>query len=94
MALIAISRRDPPDSYARLVANENVQLVEWDALRLTLAEAHAIAAARAHLNDADLNRLFETSGGWAAGFTLLLEASRRNEGSTPGAGAKTEREVD
>ena len=87
MVLIAISRRDPPDVYARLVVNENVQRVEWDALKLTLEEAQAIADARARLNDADLGRLFETSGGWAAGFTLLLEGSRRDEDSTPGAAA-------
>jgi LuxR family transcriptional regulator, maltose regulon positive regulatory protein len=87
MVLIVISRRDPPDAYARLVANENVQLVEWDALKLTLEEARAIAGFRAHLKDEDLGRLFERSGGWAAGFTLLLEGSRRDEGLAPGAGA-------
>jgi LuxR family maltose regulon positive regulatory protein len=85
MALIAISRRDPPGAYARLVVNENVQLVEWDALKLTLEEAQAIADARARPNDANLGRLYELSGGWAAGFTLLLEGSRRDEGATPGA---------
>ena len=87
VALVAISRRDPPDVYARLVVNENVKLVEWDALKLTLQEAQAIADARARPNDAELGRLYESSGGWAAGFTLLLEGSRREEGATPGAGA-------
>ncbi len=87
VTLIAISRRDPPDCYARLVANENAQLVEWDALKLTLEEAQAIALARARPNDTDLVRLYETSGGWAAGFTLLLEGSRREEGALPGNGA-------
>ena len=86
ITLIAISRRDPPDCYARLVANENVQLVDWDELKLTLEEAQAIAQARARSIDADLVRLYETSGGWAAGFTLLLEGSRREEGTTPGNG--------
>ena len=63
VVLIAISRRDPPDAYARLVANENVQLVEWDALKLTLEEARAIAGFRTRLNDEDLGRLFEKEAG-------------------------------
>jgi LuxR family transcriptional regulator, maltose regulon positive regulatory protein len=87
VTLVAISRRDPPQAYARLVANENVQLVEWDILKLTLEEARAIAGARARLNDEDLGRMFQRSGGWAAGFTLMLEGSDRDEGLAPGAGA-------
>ena len=54
MTLVAISRRDPPEAYARLVANENVRLVEWDILKLTLEEARAIAGSRARLKDEDL----------------------------------------
>ena len=87
VVLVVISRRDPPDAYARLVVNENVQLLEWDALKLTLEEARAIAGFRTRLKDEDLGRLFERSGGWAAGFTLMLEGSRRDDGSAPGAGA-------
>ena len=55
-------------------------------MKLTLEEARAIAGARLQLNEEDLSRLHEKSGGWAAGFTLLLEGSRRDEVSTPGAG--------
>jgi LuxR family transcriptional regulator, maltose regulon positive regulatory protein len=84
MVLIAISRRDPPDAYARLVANENVQLVEWDALKLTLEEARAIAGVRSQLNDEDLGELHEKSGGWAAGLTLLLEIPNREGNAVAG----------
>ena len=84
--LVAISRRDPPDAYARLVVNENVQLVEWDDLKLTREEAQAIADARSRLDETKLARIYETSGGWAAGFTLLLEGSHREQGATSGAG--------
>jgi DNA-binding SARP family transcriptional activator len=86
-ALIVVSRRDPPDCYARLIANENVQLVEWDALKLTIEEARAITVARGGLSDKDLRQLHERSGGWAAGFTLMLEGSRREESSAPGVAA-------
>lgn len=79
--LIAVSRRDPPDCYARLIANEHVAFVDWDALKLTLEEARMIAANRASLPEAEIKLLHEQSGGWAAGLTLMLEGSRKNGGS-------------
>lgn len=81
MVLIAISRRDPPDTYARLIANEHVELVDWDHLKLTLEEAREIAATRMSIDAVEIERLHATSGGWAAGLTLLLEG-RRRAGST------------
>ncbi len=78
MALVAVSRRDPPDMYARLIANEHVALVDWDQLKLTLDEAVAIAAARLDLPVPEIERLHATCGGWAAGLTLLIEGRRRN----------------
>ncbi len=86
-ALVVVSRRDPPDCYSKLIANENVHLVEWDALKLTIEEARAITAARGGLSDNDLRQLHERCGGWAAGFTLMLEGSRREQSSAPGAAA-------
>ena len=41
ITLIAVSRRDPPDCYARLIANENVAFVDWEDLKLTFEEARA-----------------------------------------------------
>jgi LuxR family transcriptional regulator, maltose regulon positive regulatory protein len=83
MLLIAISRRDPPDTYARLIANEHVELVDWDQLKLTLAEACEIAATRMSIDAAEVERLHATSGGWAAGLTLLLEGRRRAGSTSP-----------
>lgn len=77
IVLVAISRRDPPDTYARLIANEHVELVDWDRLKLTLDEAREIAQSRMPIDAAELERLHATSGGWAAGLTLLLEGRRR-----------------
>jgi LuxR family maltose regulon positive regulatory protein len=85
--LVAVSRRDPPNCYARLIANENVHLVEWDTLKLTIEEARAITVARGGLSDNDLSQLHERSGGWAAGFTLMLEGSRKEENAAPGIAA-------
>ena len=49
MTLIALSRRDPPDCYARLIANEHVALVDWEDLKLTLEEARVVGAGRIQL---------------------------------------------
>jgi ATP/maltotriose-dependent transcriptional regulator MalT len=67
-SLLAVSRRDPPNCYARLIANDRVAFIDWDDLRMTLEETTAILAAR---------------GGWAAGLTLMLEGRRRSSGAAP-----------
>jgi len=77
VTLIVVSRRDPPDTYARLIAHENVGLLDWDDLKLTLEEARAIAGARAALTAEELARLYVQSGGWAAGLMLLLQGTRQ-----------------
>ena len=90
--LLVVSRRDPPDCYARLVANENVDIVDWDDLKLSLDETTAIAKARVPAMDAsEIERLYEQSAGWAAGLTLMLEAYRKSNGVSPG--LPTERET-
>src|SRR5262249_18192249 len=89
--LLVVSRRDPPDCYARLVANENVETVDWDDLRLSLEETTAIAQARLPaVGQREIQHLYEQSGGWAAGLTLMLESYRRSDGAS--LGLPTERE--
>jgi LuxR family transcriptional regulator, maltose regulon positive regulatory protein len=75
--LIAVSRRDPPDAYARLIANDNVRLVDWDDLKLTMEETQSIARSKANVEAGEIGRLHELCGGWAAGLTLLLEHERK-----------------
>ena len=80
ITLIAISRRDPPDCYARLIANENVQLVDWDDLQLTFEETRLIVEAKGAVGSLEeIERLHQQSGGWAAGLTLILDGYRKNE---------------
>jgi LuxR family maltose regulon positive regulatory protein len=82
-SLVAVSRRDPPSCYARLIANDNVGFIDWDDLRLTVQEAQAIVAARSNLSTKEIERLHAESGGWAAGLTLMLEGRRRSEVAAP-----------
>lgn len=78
ITLIAISRRDPPDCYARLIANQNVSLIQWEELRLSPQEAFAISAKRATLTQKEFDTLYQACDGWAAGLTLMLERLKRN----------------
>ncbi|MGD2141809.1 MAG: hypothetical protein PVH25_15565, partial [Burkholderiales bacterium] len=72
--LLAISRRDPPNCYARLIANGNVAFLEWNDLRLTLTEARDIIATRIpDLETGEVGLLFQHCDGWAAGLTLMLD---------------------
>ena len=81
--LIVVSRRDPPDCYARLIANERVALLDWEDLKLTLDEARAIASLRAPVPEQALREMHVQNAGWAAGLTLMLESFRRNAEPEP-----------
>jgi pentatricopeptide repeat protein len=92
ITLIAISRRDPPHCYARLIANEHVSFIQWEDLRLSREEAQAISAKRATLSREQFELLYRASDGWAAGLTLMLERLKRN-GIEPEAVAAETREA-
>ncbi len=91
IVLVAISRRDPPDSYARLIANENVGIVDWDDLKLNIEEARTIIGARlSGIEDIEAQRLLDESGCWAAGLTLMLDSYRNRNGAPAGLPAERE----
>ena len=74
--VIAISRHDPPQSFARSIASEQVDSIGWTELKLTLPEAHAIGRLRG-VDVSLLEGLHVRSDGWAAGLTLLMERARQ-----------------
>lgn len=78
-SLIAVSRRDPPSHYARLIANESVSVIDWDDLKLTLDEARAIAARKGCCDQELVVLIHEHTAGWAAGLTLMLERAKDAE---------------
>jgi len=73
VCLVAISRRDPPNVYSRLIANEYVSFLDWDELKLTVDEVEAIGRARGVREPETIRALHTRSGGWAAGLVLMLE---------------------
>jgi DNA-binding SARP family transcriptional activator len=76
--VIVISRNEPPQGYARLQVNENIGLIYWSELQLTLEECEQIAHKRARSAVGNVEQLHAQSNGWAAGFTLLLESLQRS----------------
>ena len=72
--VILISRSDPPRIMVRLRANQAMEVIGWDELRLTQQESNAIVRQRGHaLPDHALTELYERTQGWAAGLILTLE---------------------
>ena len=90
--LLVVSRRDPPNCYARLLANDNIGFIDWDDLRLSLDETRLIVSARGTFTLPEIERLHKESDGWAAGLTLMLEGWRRSDAATPN--PTTERHFD
>jgi LuxR family transcriptional regulator, maltose regulon positive regulatory protein len=76
--LIVVSRKEPPESFGRLVANNDIRLIDWNDLKLTVEETAAIAGAKAVVNISEAQLLHEKTGGWVAGLTLLLDRRRRS----------------
>ena len=79
--VIFVSRRDPPRAMARFRANERMEVLDPDDLKLTREESDALAQLRRpELSDADLEMLYDKTRGWAAGLVLLLG---RGDGQAP-----------
>ncbi len=79
VALVLVSRSEPPPALVRLRARELLAQVGWDELRLTAAETKGMAARRGVRSaGADaLRRLHGLTDGWAAGVVLALSAAGR-----------------
>jgi ATP/maltotriose-dependent transcriptional regulator MalT/DNA-binding SARP family transcriptional activator len=93
ITVICASRRDPPDCYARLIANENVFLLDWEDLKLTFEETCAIGQLRQPLSREKLDLLHQRSDGWAAGLVLMLERLKHGKGPIEASAPESLRDV-
>src|SRR5262245_41463152 len=75
-SLLVISRGDPPPLFAQLTARNMLAQISDDDLRLSLEETRAICGRRGVSEDWIVRALYQQSGGWAAGVTLMLERLR------------------
>jgi LuxR family maltose regulon positive regulatory protein len=75
---IVLSRREPPPSLARLRANDRLQVVPPDELRLDFEEVRGVVLSRgrSETSKSDLARLTEATQGWVAGVILMLESGK------------------
>jgi ATP/maltotriose-dependent transcriptional regulator MalT/DNA-binding SARP family transcriptional activator len=81
ITVIVLSRADPPEEFARLVASRRIARIEEADLRCTPDESQAILG-DAHLAALQLQRFQEQSDGWVAALVLLREHLSRR-GATP-----------
>jgi len=73
--IIALSRQEPPVSFARARLNETMTVIHDAVLRFTLEETRGIAGRRAPSRHPGLSvqELHALTHGWAAGLMLMLE---------------------
>lgn len=79
MNLIVLSREPPVPEMSRLVGEQRITRIDWEALRFTEDEAAALAAA-AQVDDAVARAIHKASDGWAAGIVLMREHLARTDG--------------
>lgn len=78
---ILISRNDPPPTFSRMLANQEMTVLGWEELRLTQEESAEIIRRRSPEPPSveDLLHLHRAADGWAAGLVLILEWVRREK---------------
>jgi DNA-binding SARP family transcriptional activator len=76
---VVISRNDPPPPFIRLKAGRMLDILDWEEMKLTDAEAAEIVRMRLGkgLESDTVHEIMKLSGGWAAGLTLLTEVMKR-----------------
>jgi LuxR family transcriptional regulator, maltose regulon positive regulatory protein len=80
--IVFLSREPPPPEMARLVGEQRITRIEWEALRFTEEESQALTSA-AKLDPALAHAIHKASDGWAAGIVLMREHLARAEGEAP-----------
>jgi ATP/maltotriose-dependent transcriptional regulator MalT/DNA-binding SARP family transcriptional activator len=83
MNLVVLSREPPVPEMARLVGEQRITRIEWEALRFTSEESSAMTAP-AHFAPELAQAIYRASDGWAAGLVLMREHLARANGTSAG----------
>jgi ATP/maltotriose-dependent transcriptional regulator MalT/DNA-binding SARP family transcriptional activator len=75
--LVFISRTPPPPEMARMIADQTIAQIAWDALRVTPEEALEMVGGGKLAPDV-VKAMHRASDGWAAGLVLMREHLGRN----------------
>ena len=73
--VIIISRTDPPSAFAGLRANNRMNILSWNELKLSSEETSGIVQLKVlkKLSKEVIQELHAKTNGWAAGLVLMLE---------------------
>jgi LuxR family maltose regulon positive regulatory protein len=76
-----ISRKDPPPAFIRLRANDQMEVLGWNDLRLTIEESTGIIRLRAKTRQSKetISFLHGATDGWVAGLILMLEGAWKRD---------------
>jgi LuxR family transcriptional regulator, maltose regulon positive regulatory protein len=75
--VIVVSRGEPPAQLARLRANDQLLVIDWNELKLTREEQDGIVALRGlQFDDAVLEDLYRRTQGWVVALAMLLSDKR------------------
>ncbi|MCX5844196.1 MAG: hypothetical protein NT022_10725, partial [Deltaproteobacteria bacterium] len=76
---IVISRKAPPSAFIRLQANQQMDILKWEEIRLTEEEARGIVNLRSKklCTPEMMHHLYTLSDGWAVGLVLLSIVVKR-----------------
>lgn len=85
VAVLLLSRNEPPPAFAALRAARRLAVLDADALALSVAETRALATRYRfeRLTGEAIASLREQARGWAAGTVLMLEEAARRRETSP-----------
>lgn len=73
-----LSRNEPPPQFARMRANNKVNIIGWEDIRFSLDESREIVSMNnVAASPKAISKLHEKTEGWAAGLVLMMECARR-----------------
>ncbi len=75
--IVVLSRSAPGESFARARVSQSLFELDWSDLRLSAEEALLLAGLERPIDRQAVLQLHTLADGWAAGFVLLLEHTRR-----------------
>ena len=75
--VIVMSRTDPPQAFAGMLANNEMRIIGSDYLRLNLEESKEVIRIETgkKLSDKIIERIYEKTLGWAAGLILIAKTT-------------------
>lgn len=79
-SLIAISREQPPQQFAREVTHNLMGHITWEELRLTHEETASLASSTRDAAPEAIQALHAKANGWVAGTVLMLERLKVKSG--------------